>query len=113
MHVIDHIFSCELRDAPEFKERMTQLLFDASSVPSRAVAIRAFLALYASGRTTGMVPDSCVGVSLAAPVYTGYALPPAIRRLHLISRDPTEYVLRRCTRHGFCHRDGRVWDWEG
>jgi hypothetical protein len=66
------------------RERMTQIHFETSSVPAMHVQIQAVLSLYASGRTTGCVFDSGDGVSHTIPVYEGYALPHAIKRLDLL-----------------------------
>lgn len=38
------------------RERMTQIMFETFNVPAMYVAIQAVLSLYASGRTTGIVP---------------------------------------------------------
>jgi hypothetical protein len=51
------------------RERMTQVMFETFNVPALYVAIQAALALYASGRTTGIVMESGDGVSHTVPIY--------------------------------------------
>ncbi|XP_076101868.1 actin CyI, cytoplasmic-like [Mytilus galloprovincialis] len=76
------------------REKMTEFFFESLNVPAFYVAIPAVLSLCASGRTTGIVFDSGVGVSHAVPIYEGYAIPHTIKRSELAGRDLTAYLQR-------------------
>jgi len=83
------------------RERMVQIMFDKFKVPGVYIGIQAVLALYASGRTTGVVLDCGDGVTHVVPIYEGYSLPHAIQRLDLAGRDLTDYMIRLLTERGY------------
>jgi actin-related protein len=69
---------------------MTEIMFETFNVPSLYIACQAVLALYSTGRTTGLVLDSGDGVTSTVPIYEGYALPHAIERNNFAGREVTQ-----------------------
>ncbi|KAL7747240.1 centractin- actin- protein of the dynactin complex [Sorochytrium milnesiophthora] len=83
------------------REQQAQILFETFNVPALFTSVQAVLALYASGRTTGLVMDSGDGVTHAVPVYEGFAIPHAIRRIDVAGRDVTEYLQMLLRKAGY------------
>uniref|UniRef100_A0A183CMA9 Actin n=1 Tax=Globodera pallida TaxID=36090 RepID=A0A183CMA9_GLOPA len=104
-----HTFENELRVEPtEFpvlltevalnpkknREKMVEIMFEKFEILATYVAIQAVLALYASGRITGVVLDSGDDVTCATPIYRGYAVPNATQRLDIAGRDLTDFLIK-------------------
>ncbi|CAD6889462.1 unnamed protein product [Tilletia controversa] len=83
------------------REQAAQIFFETFNVPAFFTSIQAILSLYASGRTTGIVLDSGDGVSHAVPVFEGFAMPHAIRRVDIAGRDVTENLQVHLRRAGY------------
>ncbi|ODQ79876.1 hypothetical protein BABINDRAFT_62246 [Babjeviella inositovora NRRL Y-12698] len=83
------------------RDRCAQIFFETFNTPALYVSIQAVLALYASGRTTGVVLDSGDGVTHVVPVYEGFSLPSAIRRVDIAGRDVTEHLQLLLRKSGY------------
>eukprot|EP01083_Nonionella_stella_P260427 888001_1 len=76
------------------REILTQIMFEKFNVPAVYLAYDAELALYASGRTTGIVLSSGYSVTQAVPIYEGYVISDAVLQLDVGGADITEYLRK-------------------
>ena len=76
------------------REKIMQIMFEQFDVAAFYLAIDALLALYGSGRTTGLVISSGEGVTHTVPIYEGYAFPDAIKKLDIGGRQITDYLQK-------------------
>ncbi|PWN25099.1 actin-like protein [Jaminaea rosea] len=74
------------------RETAAQIFFETFNVPAMFTSVQAVLSLYSSGRTTGLVLDSGDGVTHSVPVFEGFSMPHAIRRIDLAGRDVTDHL---------------------
>jgi len=82
------------------REELVRRCFDVFSAPAAYVAVQPVLAAFASGRTTALVVDLGASVSHIVPIWEGYTLPHAIRRLGIAGAQLTEYLARLLTEKG-------------
>lgn len=54
------------------REALTRIMFELFNVPCLYVSSQEVCALYASGRTTGLILDSGDGVTHAVPIFEGF-----------------------------------------
>ncbi|KAL1915448.1 uncharacterized protein VTP21DRAFT_6572 [Calcarisporiella thermophila] len=83
------------------RDQAAQIFFETFNVPALFTSVQAVLSLYASGRTTGVVLDSGDGVTHTVPVYEGFAMPHAIRRVDIAGRDVTEHLQLLLRKAGY------------
>ena len=76
------------------RERMTQIMFETFNVSKFFVASQSSLALYSNGKTTGVVIDSGENVTHSIPIYDGYPLPHAVKRIEMGGRNLTENLMK-------------------
>jgi actin-related protein len=82
-------------------EKMTQIMFENFNVQGLQTMPSPVLALYASGRTTGIVVSIGASVTHVMPVYEGYALPHAITRSAIGGRHLSDYLTKILTERGY------------
>ena len=83
-----------LMNPKENKEKMAQIMFETFKIPGLYIANQTALSLYAFGKFTGIVIDSGEDLTQIAPIFDGFLLPHAIKRLDISGRDLTKYFMK-------------------
>eukprot|EP00656_Telonema_subtile_P044174 TRINITY_DN50462_c0_g1_i1.p1 TRINITY_DN50462_c0_g1~~TRINITY_DN50462_c0_g1_i1.p1 ORF type:complete len:397 (-),score=95.86 TRINITY_DN50462_c0_g1_i1:124-1314(-) len=92
---IDAVLMTEAAMNPKYnREQCTAIMFEKFQVDKFFLAIQAILALYSSGRMTGLALDVGEGVTHTVPIFEGYTMSHAVTRHNLAGRDLTNYTIR-------------------
>jgi len=80
------------KDKLPWREKAAEMLFETFNVPAMHMTLQPVLAMYASGRTSGIVVDCGDGVTQMVPIYECYMLPQASTRINLAGTDVTSHM---------------------
>jgi len=70
------------------------MMFEKYNMNRFYLGTQAVLALYSSGRLTGLAVDIGAGVTHTVPIFEGYTMNHAVRRSNIAGRDLTTYMSR-------------------
>jgi actin-related protein len=73
------------------KKEIAHLVFDVLNADSLYIATSSTLALYANGKTTGLVVDIGYETTSCVPIYEGFVLNHAINKIEMGGEDLTKY----------------------
>ena len=76
------------------RERLIQIMFETFHTAGFYSCNQSVLALFSSGRTTGVVLDAGEGVHTIVPVYEGYTIPHAVIKSELSGKALTDYMRK-------------------
>ena len=104
-----HTFYNELRIAPEehnvlltdpplnkeeTREKITEVMFEMFNIPGLYISMQSVLAIYSTGRTSGIVVDSGESNTHFVPIHEGYPFPHAIIKMQLGGSDLTQFLIK-------------------
>jgi actin beta/gamma 1 len=76
-------------------------MFETFHCPYFHISLQSVLALYASGRTTGLSIDIGEGLTQAFPIYEGLGLFPSVSRTDMAGRALTTYLMQLLSDKGY------------
>ncbi|KAF9433620.1 centractin- actin- protein of the dynactin complex [Entomortierella beljakovae] len=82
------------------REKMAQVMFETFNVPALYISNQAELALFASGRKTGVVLDVGDSSTHTVPIYDGNTISDRISYAEYGGRELTQYLSRMLTERG-------------
>ncbi|XP_003765229.1 actin, clone 302-like [Sarcophilus harrisii] len=85
---------------PENRAKMIEIFFETFQVPALYVALQGLMALYATGKNTGIVLDCGDGVTGVIPIYEDRCLLQSMSRSDFAGRDVTNYLSRLLLERG-------------
>lgn len=100
---------CDL-NPDKTRQKTAEIFFESFNSPALFISPQTILALYAAGKTTGVVLDVGDGVSHAVSVYEGFALSNAIVRSDIAGRDVTENLWLQLRRAGYTFHTSAEFD---
>lgn len=83
------------------REKMMEIMFGNFQTPAVYLQMTAVAALYAAGRTTGLVLDSGDAVTYSVPIYEGFAFRKPVQRANIGGRDITQVLQKELNAEGF------------
>ena len=76
------------------RAKLAETFFETFNIEKLHIANTAMLGLFSYGKTSGMVLDSCFGVTSCVPVYEGYPLPHASLKMNYAGKtSPIIYLV--------------------
>ena len=109
-YTANHALRCDLKGKPillcdsynpdkESREKATELLFETFQADSAYFAMSSILAMYATGRTSGMILECGAGRTLVIPVYEGYHLASCVSEHCYAGHDMATLLAKQISEH--------------
>ncbi len=93
---------------PDAREILASRLFKSLGSPAICLCNSSTLALYSTGRTTGLVVDVGEGLTTVVPVFEGFALKHALKTLDVAGADVTQCMLHQLAKQGYTFQHSAV-----
>ena len=85
----------------KIREKIAEIMFKEFNVEALQIEVQPLLALYAYGKSTGMVVDIGHGLTQLVPIYKGFIIPKAAKIVPLGGQDITAYLIRLLMHKGY------------
>ncbi|KAJ5071049.1 actin-7-related [Anaeramoeba ignava] len=83
------------------KEKICQIMFETFDFPSFYMKNSTNLALYSSGRVTGIVFDIGHGITSLEPIYEGHEITQGFDKYNISGIDVTDYLIKLVENQGY------------